>query len=166
MRGTGRLFGLLFPDGGFQGDNGKKLMIMSKVAVVYWTGSGNTQAMADQVRAGAEGAGAAVDEIFADQFTAADVAKYDAFAFGCPAMGDEVLEEGTFQPMWDEVKSSLSGKSVGLFGSYGWGSGQWMEDWKSDAQSAGAQVVGTVIANNAPDDTGCEECRSLGARLA
>ncbi|MCH4033260.1 MAG: flavodoxin domain-containing protein [Lachnospiraceae bacterium] len=139
---------------------------MSKVAVVYWTGTGNTQAMADAVAEGAKGAGADVASVFADAFHAADVAGYDAIAFGCPAMGAEVLEESVFQPMWDEVKGSLKGKKIGLFGSWGWGGGAWMEDWSADAGQTGATLVGTVTANNAPDDGALAECRDLGAHLA
>lgn len=139
---------------------------MGKVAVVFWTGTGNTQAMADEVLKGAKDAGAVAREIFADSFKASDVASYDAIAFGCPAMGDEVLEESVFQPMWDEVKSSLSGKPIGLFGSWGWGNGAWMDNWREDAEKTGAKLLGTVIANNEPDDEARSECASLGASLA
>ncbi len=139
---------------------------MSKVAVVFWSGSGNTEAMATQVEAGASAAGAEVSTIGAADFTAADVANYDAIAFGCPAMGAEVLEEAEFQPMWDDVKGSLSGKKIGLFGSYGWGSGQWMDDWRADAEAAGANVVNAVIANDAPDADAEAECQDLGKALA
>lgn len=139
---------------------------MSKVAVVYWTGTGNTQAMAEAVAEGAKAAGADVTTVFADAFHASDAAGYDAIAFGCPAMGAEVLEETVFQPMWDEVRSFLKGKKIGLFGSWGWGGGLWMEDWSADASSTGAAVVGTVTANNAPDDSALAECRELGRQLA
>lgn len=139
---------------------------MSKVAVVYWTGTGNTQAMAEKVAEGAKTAGADVTQIFADQFTAADTAKYDAIAFGCPAMGAEVLEESVFQPMWDDVKPTLKGKKIALFGSWGWGDGQWMEDWKADAAAAGADIADTVTCNNAPDETADAACLALGAKLA
>ena len=97
---------------------------MSKVAVVFWSGTGNTQTMADAVAAGAQGAGAEVDVKTASEFGAADVASYDAIAFGCPAMGAEVLEESEFQPMFDDVKGELAGKKIALFGSYGWGDGE------------------------------------------
>ena len=106
---------------------------MSKVAVVFWSGTGNTQTMADAVAAGAQGAGAEVDVKTASEFGAADVASYDAIAFGCPAMGAEVLEESEFQPMFDDVKGELSGKKIALFGSFGWGDGEWMRNWKMTA---------------------------------
>ena len=139
---------------------------MSKVAVVYWTGTGNTQAMAEAVAAGAEEAGDEAEQIFADQFHAADVSKYTSIAFGCPAMGDEVLEESVFQPMWDEVKKSLGGKRVGLFGSWGWGNGAWMNDWQADAEDTGALLEDPVTCCNAPDDAALGECRELGKKLA
>ena len=121
---------------------------MSKIAVVYYSGSGNTETMADVI-VNAIGA----DKLEAGDFSAAKVADYDAIAFGCPAMGDEVLEETVFQPMWDDVKGSLAGKKVALFGSYGWGDGQWMRDWEADARSNGVTLAtGSVICNDAPDD--------------
>ena len=121
---------------------------MSKIAVVYYSGSGNTEAMADVI-VNAIG----VDKIEAGDFSAVKAADYDAIAFGCPAMGDEVLEETVFQPMWDDVKGSLADKKVALFGSYGWGDGQWMRDWEADAQSNGVTLAcDSVICNDAPDD--------------
>lgn len=140
---------------------------MSKVAVVFWSGTGNTEAMAKAVEEGAKGKGADVTEFGASDFDAAKVADYDAIAFGCPAMGAEVLEEGEFQPMWDDVKGSLSGKKIALFGSYGWGSGEWMDSWKEDAEGAGAQLaVAPVMANNEPDDDALTQCKALGEALA
>ena len=117
---------------------------MSKVAVVFWSGTGNTQTMADAVAAGAQGAGAEVDVKTASEFGAADVASYDAIAFGCPAMGAEVLEESEFQPMFDDVKGELSGKKIALFGSYGWGDGEWMRNWEDDCRDAGASSSQTA----------------------
>ena len=134
---------------------------MSKIAVVYYSGSGNTEAMADVI-VGACGA----DKLEADGFTAAKAGEYDAIAFGCPAMGDEVLEETIFQPMWDDVKTALAGKKVALFGSYGWGDGQWMRDWTEDAQSAGIQLAcESVICNEAPDDEANAALEALAAAL-
>ena len=140
---------------------------MSKVAVVFWSGTGNTQTMADAVVEGAQGAGAEVTVLGASEFTADDVASYDAIAFGCPAMGAEQLEESEFEPMFADVEGSLSGKKVGLFGSYGWGDGTWMNDWSDRVKEDGADLVSDgVIANNEPDDDALEACRALGAALA
>ena len=140
---------------------------MSKVAVVYWSGTGNTEQMADAVQAGAEDNGAQVSVFDADAFSADQVAQFDAIAFGCPAMGVEVLEESSFDPMFTAVEGSLSGKKIALFGSYGWGDGQWMRDWEDRCKKAGAQLAcESVMANNAPDEEALNACKNLGAALA
>ena len=121
---------------------------MSKVAVVYWSGTGHTQAMAEAV---AKAAGA--DLITAAEFGPDQVPAYDAIAFGCPAMGAEVLEEEEFQPMFDAVKPALNGKKIALFGSYGWGDGEWMRSWEEDFLGAGAVLAcESVIFQDEPDD--------------
>ena len=140
---------------------------MSKVAVVYWSGTGNTQLMADAVADGAKGAGAEVTLLTASEFGKDKVSGYDSIAFGCPAMGAEVLEEAEFDPMFSEVETSVSGKKVALFGSYGWGDGQWMRDWEDRCRTAGINLTTeSVTANNAPDDDAIERCKALGAALA
>lgn len=141
---------------------------MSKIAVVYWSGTGNTEQMANAVAEGAKEAGAEVSTLTADQFSAAKVAEFDAIAFGCPAMGAETLEEDEFEPMFTGCESALSGKKLALFGSYGWGDGQWMRDWVERAQGDGAQVLNGegLICNEAPDDDVQAACRKLGADLA
>ena len=140
---------------------------MSKVAVVFWSGTGNTEAMADAVAQGARGAGASVDVLGPSAFDASKVAAYDGIAFGCPAMGAEVLEEDEFEPMFADVKGALSGKPIALFGSYGWGDGEWMRDWEDDCKAAGADlVVEPVMANEMPDDEALAACKALGAALA
>ena len=140
---------------------------MSKIAVVFWSGTGNTEAMAQAVAEGAGAKGAEVECIGASDFSADKVAEYDAIAFGCPAMGDEVLEESEFDPMFEDVEGSLSGKKIALFGSYGWGDGQWMRDWEERCKQAGAVLaIESVIANDAPDDDAVQQCKNLGAALA
>lgn len=139
---------------------------MSKVAVVYWTGSGNTEAMAAAVAEGAETKGTTVEQILAADFSLSAAEEYNAYAFGCPAMGAEELEDSEFQPMWDEIKGSLGDKKVVLFGSYGWGSGEWMDAWKEDAEEAGVNVIDSLIINEQPDDDGIAACQALGAQLA
>lgn len=139
---------------------------MSKVAVVFWSGTGNTEAMADAIVAGAVEAGAEAEKIQASDFGAGEVANYDTFAFGCSAQGDEELEDSEFEPMFADVEGSLSGKKVGLFGSYDWGTGEWMETWKERAEGDGVELVDAVIANNEPDDEAIDACKALGAALA
>ncbi len=139
---------------------------MSKVAVVYWSGTGNTAAMANAVEAGARSRGADVSVFEADEFSADKVAEFDGIAFGCPAMGAEVLEETSFEPMFTAVERTLSGKKIALFGSYGWGDGQWMRDWEDRCIKDGARLAcDSVTANNAPGEDSLEECKSLGAAL-
>ena len=140
---------------------------MSKVAVIYWSGTGNTQQMADAVAEGAKGAGAEVSVFSVSEISAADAAAYYHLALGCPAMGGEVLEESEFEPFFSELEGSLSGKKVVLFGSYDWGDGQWMRDWQQRTVQAGAQMPADgLIVNLTPDEDGLAQCRELGAKIA
>ncbi len=119
---------------------------MSNVAVVFWSGTGNTEAMADLIAQGASAKGAKVSIIQASDFGADKLDGYDAIAFGCPAMGDEELEDTEFLPMYDEVEPLLGDRKVVLFGSYDWNDGEWMELWEQRAESAGVNVVDSPIA--------------------
>ena len=140
---------------------------MSKVAVVYWSGTGNTEAMANEVESGAKAAGAEVSVFTAAEFNDAMVDDFDAIAFGCPSMGSEELEDSEFAPMFNACEAKLSGKKVGLFGSYGWGDGEWLRNWEDTVKSDGANLVSDgVICNEAPDDEAAENCRNLGKALA
>lgn len=139
---------------------------MSKSAVIYWSGTGNTEAMAQAVLDGLNGAGEDAALFSADSVRAADAAQYDKLALGCPAMGAEVLEESVFEPFFTELEPLLSGKKVALFGSYGWGDGEWMRTWEDTCRGDGASVVSEpVICNEAPDDSALDECKALGAAL-
>lgn len=140
---------------------------MSKVAVVYWSSTGNTEAMANAVAEGARNAGAEVSLLETSAFSADKVEEFDAIAFGCPAMGAEVLEEDEFDPMFTACESKLSGKKIGLFGSYGWGDGEWMADWENRCKDDGAVLAAeSVICQETPDDEAVEKCKALGAALA
>lgn len=138
-----------------------------KIAVVYWSGTGNTEAMANAVAAGAKEHGAQAELLTPDAFAPDQVPGYDAIAFGCPAMGDEVLEEGEFEPMFASCETQLSGKKIALFGSYGWGDGDWMRSWEERCHTDGAVLAcDSVICQDAPDDDAMAACRALGAALA
>ena len=140
---------------------------MKKTAVIYWSGTGNTEAMAEAVAEGARSAGAEVILWTPGEVNTEALNAIDAVAMGCPAMGSEVLEETEFQPMYDCVKGSLTGKSGALFGSYGWGDGEWMRSWESRCNDDGANLAcESVICNEAPDDDALAACRELGASLA
>ena len=139
---------------------------MSKVAVIYFSSTGNTQKMAEAVAEGAAGAGAEVELISCDAF-AGSASDYDAIAFGCSAMGAEQLEETTFEPMFAALEPELGGKKIVLFGSYGWGDGQWMRDWQDRCAADGAELIQDgIIANEDPDEDALAECRNAGAALA
>ena len=136
---------------------------MGKIAIVYWSGTGNTEAMANFV---AEGAGGQADLFTPGEFSADLISSYSALAFGCPSMGAEQLEEAEFEPMFEAVKPRLSGKTIGLFGSYGWGDGQWMREWCQRCSSAQLYDEDGLILNESPDADGQETCRELGRGLA
>ena len=139
---------------------------MSKIAVVYWSGTGNTEQMAFAVLEGAKENGTDAVLFQASEFDASMMDSYDAVAFGCPAMGAEVLEEDEFQPLFDSCETKLSGKKIALFGSYGWGDGEWMRDWEETCKRAGAELVcDSVICNETPDEEGLIACKELGGAL-
>lgn len=140
---------------------------MSKVAVVYWSGTGNTEAMAMAVAEGVKGKGAEVSVITAAEFSPEQVGEYSAIAFGCPSMGSEQLEESEFEPMFTACEGRLSGKNIALFGSYGWGDGEWMRSWEKDCDDAGINLVcESVICQETPDGDTLETCRAMGRQLA
>jgi len=133
-----------------------------KTAVIYWSGTGNTEKMAQAI---ADAAGA---ELFSVSDFSGSIADYDRVAFGCPAMGAEVLEEDEFEPFFTGVEGQLSGKTIALFGSYGWGDGEWMRNWVDRCNAAGAVVIDGegLIANETPSDDDLAACKALGEKLA
>ena len=139
---------------------------MSKIAVIYWSGTGNTEAMANAVAQGARGKGASVDVLTPSAVDASKMAAYTGVALGCPAMGAESLEEDEFEPMFSDIKTALKGKKVALFGSYGWGGGEWMTTWENDCRTAGVSLCAdSVICSEAPEDDTIAACKALGAAL-
>ena len=132
-----------------------------KSAVIYWSGTGNTEMMAKAI---AEGAGA---ELFSVSEFSGNIADYDRIAFGCSAMGAEVLEEDEFEPFFSSIEGSLSGKTIALFGSYGWGDGEWMRNWEERVKADGAVLFGDegLIVNETPSDDDLEKCREFGENL-
>lgn len=141
--------------------------MMKKIAIVFWSGTGNTEQMAEKVAGGAKVAGAEADVLQAAAFSADLVDSYEAIAFGCPAMGAEELEEDEFSPMFDACLPKLSGKKIALFGSYGWGDGEWMRSWEASCTQAGAVLASaSVICQETPDDNAQAACEALGKALA
>lgn len=140
---------------------------MSKVAVVYYTGTGNTEAIAQLVAEGARAKGADVEVFDVDSFDVATTADYDALALGCPASGSEELDEATFVPVLDEIEPAAKGKNVVLFGSYGHGGGEYQNDWEARETEAGLNVLGKLAVEADPsDDADIEAAKALGALLA
>lgn len=139
---------------------------MSKIAVVYWSGTGNTEAMARAVTDGAKAAGGEAELLRAAAFDASMLPGLDGVAFGCPAMGAEELEDTEFEPMFSACRDELKGKRVALFGSYGWGSGDWMKIWEEGCMESGIDLVcDSVICCESPDAAALAACRALGAAL-
>ena len=140
---------------------------MSKISVVYWSQSGNTAAMAEAVAKGVTDAGKEAEIVFVSSASIDELKSETAFALGCPAMGAEVLEEGEMEPFVTELEGCVAGKTIGLFGSYGWGDGEWMRSWEKDCDDAGIQLVcESVICCETPDDAVLEACRAMGKVLA
>ena len=141
---------------------------MSKIIVAYWSQGGNTETMAQEIGKGITDAGkeAVVDEIA--NVSLDDLKEASVFAMGCPAMGDEVLEEDEMEPFVVEVEKFANGKNIALFGSYGWGDGEWMRDWEERMKKVGANLVHGegVICVEEPDSTALEELHKLGEELA
>ncbi len=139
---------------------------MKKVAVVFWSGTGNTEAMANAVAEGAVAAGAETSLFSPPEYGSFRPSDFDAIAFGCPAMGAEELEDGEFLPMFDSCKPELKGKKIALFGSYGWGIGEWMQSWEASCAALGAAFAAdSVICHEAPEEDVLSDCRALGAAL-
>ena len=141
---------------------------MSKINIVFWTQGGNTQMMAEAVADGVREAGKEAEVVFVSSITPDALKDEPVFALGCPAMGAEVLEESEMEPFVAELEGNVKGKKIALFGSYGWGDGQWMRDWQERTALAGADIVSGegLMLNETPDSTGLEQCRELGKLLA
>lgn len=140
---------------------------MKKIAIVYWSGTGNTEAMAEEISNELKTKDIKVELIGPSSFSKDDIAKYDAIAFGCPAMGSEELEETEFEPMFESIESSLSDKPVLLFGSYQWAEGEWMQTWQDRCENLNINLVRDgLIAYDYPDDDALEECRNAANKLA
>ncbi len=141
---------------------------MSKVYVIYWSQTGNTLAMANAIGAGIEEAGAQADVLEVGSANIGDIKDAAGFALGCPAMGAEELEDSEMEPFVSEVEKIAAGKTIALFGSYGWGDGEWMRTWADRMKAAGANVIGgeSAICQEMPEDADLKICRELGSSLA
>ena len=141
---------------------------MAQISIVYWSGTGNTELMAQKVAEGVREAGQEAVVLSVDLADVSELKKARAFALGCPSMGAEQLEETQMEPFMCDLENGIGGKQIGLFGSFGWGGGEWMRDWEERVRNAGASVVGEegIIVNGAPAEEAEEKCKELGRALA
>ena len=140
---------------------------MKNIAIIYWTGTGNTESMAEGIMEGAKNGDTQVRLLNVGDAKTEDVSNSDAIAFGCPSMGAEELEESEMEPFIESIASAVKGKNIILFGSYGWGNGEWMTDWQERMEGYGANViVDGFIINNDADKEGIEKCKEIGALLS
>ena len=134
--------------------------------IIYWSGTGNTERMAELIKDGIVQAGKSVEVINVSDVNVNEVLKDELLILGCPAMGDEVLEESEFDPFIEEISSKVSGKKVALFGSYGWGDGEWIRDFEERMIGYGCSIIDSpLIVQYAPDENE-EECIDFGKRIA
>ncbi|MDO4789164.1 MAG: flavodoxin [Johnsonella sp.] len=138
---------------------------MDKVSIVYWSQTGNTEAMAKMIAAGVEGAGAGAELVEVSSANADELLALPGFAIGCPAMGAEELEDSEVEPFVASIEGKVAGKTLLLFGSYDWGDGEWMRLWQKRMEDAGAKVL-TEIAQNEPDGDAEARLKAAGAELA
>ena len=134
--------------------------------IVYYSASGNTEKMANLIAEGIANGGKTAEVINVSNANADIFDNEEIVILGCPAMGDEVLEENEFEPFIEEISSKISGKIVALFGSYGWGDGQWMRDWQERMESLGCTLIDDgLIIQYEPEDNS-SECIELGMTIA
>lgn len=139
---------------------------MSNIAIVYWTGTGNTEAMAKAIQEECQKQGKNAELIFSDDFNKDKLQDFDAIAFGCPAMGSENLEEESFEPMFSSLEGELKGKKLAIFGSYEWNNGEWMDDWEKRVKDQGLDLVYPgLAAYDYPDNQAIEKCKDLAKCL-
>lgn len=137
------------------------------IKIVYWSGTGNTRVMAEAIAEGVKSAGGEPILIHVADADVSELASEDSFALGCPSMGAEQLEESEMEPFVESLVPLAKGKKILLFGSFGWGDGEWMRDWEERMKNAGATLIGDegIIVNEMPDDEAMNECRNAGREL-
>ena len=137
------------------------------IGVIYWSGTGNTEQMAQAVAEGIKAAGQEVEVKAVSEISVDEAAQYDKLALGCADMGVEQLEEMEFEPFYNDLEGKISGKQIVIFGSYGWGSGEWMTTWEEQVKEAGADLFENgLIINETPDEDGLNTCEDFGKRFA
>lgn len=139
---------------------------MSKISIVYWSGTGNTEIMANKILEGIESAGSSAELKKVADASVEDIKDSNVLVLGCPSMGDEQLEESEMEPFMESIESEIKGKKVALFGSYGWGDGQWMRSWVEKIEDLGGNLINDgLIINYEPDEDGKNQCIELGKEI-
>jgi len=137
-----------------------------KAVIIYWSGTGNTEAMAYFIAEGAKSSGSEVEIKAVSSAAVEDVSNNDVIILGCPSMGAEVLEESEFEPYMTSIENEISGKKIALFGSYGWGDGEWMRDWAGRIKNAGGILAAeSLIVNETPNSDDEENCKEFGKQV-
>lgn len=137
------------------------------ILVVYWTGTGNTEIMAEKIHEGILEAGIEADLKTVDQVLPAEINNYEKIAIGCPSMGIEELEPEEFLPWYEDVEPRLGDKLIAIFGSYGWGEGEWMDYWQGRVKDLGLNLFEEGIRiNSTPSSKEAQACLEFGIRFA
>lgn len=136
-----------------------------KASVIYWSGTGNTEAMANEIASKLKELGADTKLVSVEEASIDDAKEAELLALGCPAMGAEELEEDYFRPYFDSIKDIIKDKKLAIFGSYEWNSGEWMDLWKKECEDDGIAVIDALIAYDHPDAEALEKCRELAEKL-
>ena len=138
---------------------------MATLNIIYYTGTGNTADMAKYIGEGAENAGADVKLINVEEADESAI-NADFVAYGSPAVGAEEIAPELVE-FFEWIKEQSIGKTVGLFGSYDWGQGGWMETWREEMINEGFSIVndGLIIHLAVDDDEKIEKCKEYGKAI-
>ena len=138
----------------------------NKINIIFWSGTGNTEAMAEAIYNGSEKSKNS-KLLTVDKDTIDDVKEADVLFLGCPSMGVEELEESEMEPFMESISKDILGKKIVLFGSYGWGDGEWMQNWEQRIKDCGGIIIeDSVICNEAPEEDNLNHLKSLGEKYA
>ncbi|WP_294403555.1 flavodoxin [uncultured Clostridium sp.] len=135
--------------------------------IVYYSLSGNTKRMAELIADGIKMRGKDAELVDFESIGAEEAVNEEVIILGCPSQGVESLEESVVEPFVESLEGKINGKKVALFGSYGWGNGEWMKDWEERLESYGGKLIGEgLIINEMPEDENEQVCIDFGKMIA
>ena len=138
----------------------------NKINIIFWSGTGNTESMAEAIFEGSKKGGNS-KLISVDKATLENVNEADILFLGCPSMGVEELEESEMEPFMESISNDIGGKKIILFGSYGWGDGEWMQIWEQRVKDCGGLIVEeSIICNESPEEETLKQLRTLGEKYS